>query len=172
EADRTEPDHIDVPESDAETRMLQQIAALDNGSQWRDATQPDSGEDAAAAEAATASADHDRDSADDHEHETEQTQMISPLAAGGGGGTVRDHGGDGTADEPPKKRRWRWILAAVVVCLGIGYVGVAYATQDSLPSTLTVEGVDVSGLSVEEAAPAIDEELASRADRELLVTAA
>src|SRR5699024_4109482 len=107
-----------------------------------------------------------------HEHETEQTQMISPLAAGGGGGSVRDHGGDGTADEPPKKRRWPWILAAVVVVLGIGYVGVAYATQDSLPSTLTVEGVDVSGLSVEEAAPAIDEELASRADRELLVTAA
>lgn len=172
EADRIEPDQLGVPESDAETRMLQQIAALDNGSQGRDATQPDSDEDTAAAEAVTASANHDRDSADDHERETEQPQMISPLAAGGGGGPVWDHGGDGTADEPPKKRRWPWILAAVVVVLGIGYVGVAYATQDTLPSTLTVEGVDVSGLSVEEAAPAIDEELAARADRELLVTAA
>lgn len=154
----------DAPESDAETRMLQQIAALDNGTEGRGAVQPESRDPEEQDEAVVAS----------DEHETEQTQVVSPVAAGasGGGGSIWDHGENMTPDEPRKKRRWPWIVVAIVVLLGIGYVGVAYATQDTLPSTLTVEGVDVSGLSVEEAAPVIDEELAARADRELNVTAA
>src|SRR5699024_7685208 len=71
-----------------------------------------------------------------------------------------------------KKRRWPWIVALIVVLLGAGYVGLAYATQDSLPATLTVEDVDVSGMSVEEAAPVLEEAFAERAEREITVSVA
>src|SRR5699024_2330414 len=78
---------------------------------------------------------------------------------------------DGDVKAPRKKRRWPWIVLVVIILLGVGYVATAYATEDRLPATLTVEGVDVSGLAVEDAAPVLDDELGARASRELTVTA-
>src|SRR5699024_12424280 len=74
----------DAPESDAETRMLQQIAALDNGTEGRGAVQPASLDPEEQDEAVVAS----------DEHETEQTRVYCPAAAGasGGGGSIWDHG--------------------------------------------------------------------------------
>lgn len=74
--------------------------------------------------------------------------------------------------QPSKKRRWPWIVAVVVLLLGAGYVGLAYATQDTMPATLTVEDVDVSGMSAEEAAPVLEEAFAERAEREITVRVA
>src|SRR5699024_7776373 len=81
-------------------------------------------------------------------------------------------GSEDPAKTTRKRRSWPWVLVVIVLLLGIGYVGVAFATEDDLPATLSVEGVDVSGKSVDEAAPVIEEELAARAERELVVSAA
>lgn len=159
-------------EVDAETRMLQQIAALgggdvSGGSEYDQAAEVD---DEAAAEGTEPAVEESDPAAE----ETEQTKTIAPVAAGvagGGAGSTGSGGGDTTVEEPGKKRRWPWIVAILIVVLGVGYVGVAYATQDTLPSNLQVEGVDVSGMSIDEAAPVIDEELADRAERELVVAA-
>lgn len=159
-------------EVDAETRMLQQIAALgggdvSGGSEYDQAAEVD---DEAAAEGTESAAEESGPAAE----ETEQTKTIAPVAAGvagGRAGSTGSGGGDTTVEEPGKKRRWPWIVAILIVVLGVGYVGVAYATQDTLPSNLQVEGVDVSGMSIDEAAPVIDEELADRAERELVVAA-
>src|SRR5699024_10015534 len=74
----------------------------------------------------------------------ENPTLVSPVAAGasGAGGDDRDDG----VKPVRKKRRWPWVLLVVVVLLGIGYVGAAYATKDTVPSSLTIEGIDVSGL--------------------------
>lgn len=164
-------------EVDAETRMLQQIAALgggdvSGGSEYDQAAEVD---DEAAAEGTEPAAEESDPAAEEPAaEETEQTNTIAPVAAGvagGGAGSTGSGGGDTTVEEPGKKRRWPWIVAILIVVLGVGYVGVAYATQDTLPSNLQVEGVDVSGMSIDEAAPVIDEELADRAERELVVAA-
>ena len=179
--------HPDDGELDAETRMLQRIAAL--GSDQRDAERDaqvvdDDVADPGAEESAEASAEdepaedvparqkpvtYDPPVGDTVEDATERTKMISSVAAGGAGSTG-DH--DTPTEKPRKRRRWPWVVAAIVVLLGIGYVGAAFATENTLPATLTVEGVDVSGKSVDEAASALEEELAARAERELVVSAA
>src|SRR5699024_8336103 len=46
-----------------------------------------------------------------------------------------------------------------------------YATKDTVPSSLTIEGIDVSGLSTDEAASELEEQFAARSERELVVTA-
>ncbi|MDN6151175.1 MAG: hypothetical protein L0I91_07085, partial [Yaniella sp.] len=168
-ADEKEP-HRDPSEPDdgaldAETRMLQRIAAL--GGDQRDAEE--SAEASAEDEPARSDPVTYDPSVDTAEDATEQTETIGPVAGGGAGSTGND---DTPTEKPRKRRRWPWIIAAIVVLLGIGYVGAAFATENDLPATLTVEGVDVSGKSVDEAAPVIEEELAARAERELVVSAA
>ena len=99
----------------------------------------------------------------------DQTQAMPPISVAATGGATAEPNEPAEAGRK-KKRRWPWLLVGLVVLLGGGYVGAAFATQDSLPATLTVEGVDVSGLSVEEAAPRLEEAFAERAQREILVT--
>ena len=142
--------------------MLQRIAALGDQHDTQakgDApdTQPEEGVEPTPQEPET----------DDPPTAQEQTKMISPVAAGGG-----STGSEDPAKTTRKRRSWPWVLVVIVLLLGIGYVGVAFATEDDLPATLSVEGVDVSGKSVDEAAPVIEEELAARAERELVVSAA
>ena len=163
-ADDKKPDPSEPTddELDAETRMLQRIAALGDQHDTHakgDApdTQPEEGVEPTPQEPET----------DDPPTAQEQTKMISPVAAGGG-----STGSEDPAKTTRKRRRWPWVLVVIVLLLGIGYVGVAFATEDDLPATLSVEGVDVSGKSVDEAAPVIEEELAARAERELVVSAA
>ena len=163
-ADDKKPDPSEPTgdELDAETRMLQRIAALGDQHDTQakgDApdTQPEEGVEPTPQEPET----------DDPPTAQEQTKMISPVAAGGG-----STGSEDPAKTTRKRRRWPWVLVVIVLLLGIGYVGVAFATEDDLPATLSVEGVDVSGKSVDEAAPVIEEELAARAERELVVSAA
>lgn len=191
------PDSETHHEPDPETRMLEQIAALENGDpetgdqaeardqvdandqidandQAREDEQPtqvvDDVSDDAAPEAAgqTGPATEAVPTHEPIEATTDDTAFLSPIPAGGSGSGADDGSSRPTARE--KKRRWPWIVAVVVLLLGGAYVGAAFATQDSLPATLTVEGVDVSGLSVEEAAPVLEEEFAARAERELTVT--
>src|SRR5699024_12184068 len=82
--------------------------------------------------------------------------LVSSVVAGasGAGGDDRDVG----VKPVRNKRRWPWVLLVVVVLLGIGYVGAAYATKDTVPSSLTIEGIDVSGLSTDEAASELEEQ--------------
>ncbi|MBO3086455.1 VanW family protein [Cellulomonas fengjieae] len=65
--------------------------------------------------------------------------------------------------EPDDGRR-RWprrllVVAAVVVVLCAAYVGASYALADRVARGVTVAGVDVGGLSSEEAVDRLDEEL-------------
>ena len=106
------------------------------------------------------------------EARTERTAMLSPIAAAGGNDAPPGSTAVPATQQPSKKRRWPWIVALVVLLLGAGYVGLAYATQDTLPATLTVEDVDVSGMSVEEAAPVLEDAFAERAEREITINVA
>ncbi len=165
-------------ELDAETRMLQKIAALnvagpDNAAHHRpdgqDAADPPDTQDMAGEDDGKENANEDTDQPPEEIDTGENPTLVSPVLAGvsGAGG---DDGDDGVKPVR-KKRRWPWVLLAIVLLLGIGYVGAAYATKDTLPSSLTVEGVDVSGLSADEAASELDEQFAARSERELTVTA-
>ena len=164
DVDDTATPTAETHESDPETRMLDQLAQLDDAhaDDTPEDTQPASDDPAPIA----ASREAQPSAADDEpvETPTERTAVLTPLS-----------------NEPPptepektvrtkKKRRWPWIVAAIVAVLGIGYVGLAFATQDTLPATLTVEGVDVSGMSAEEATPVLEEAFAARAEREITVT--
>ncbi|MDN6520723.1 MAG: hypothetical protein L0K46_07140, partial [Yaniella sp.] len=121
-ADEKEP-HRDPSEPDdgaldAETRMLQRIAAL--GGDQRDAEE--SAEASAEDEPARSDPVTYDPSVDTAEDATEQTETIGPVAGGGAGSTGND---DTPTEKPRKRRRWPWIIAAIVVLLGIGYVGAA-----------------------------------------------
>src|SRR5699024_4954186 len=158
-------------ELDAETRMLQQIAALggaDSAARHdvdaQDATDPSDTNDAAEDDG-----DEDTDQPAEEVDTGENPTLVSPVVAGASG-TGGNGAGDGTKPLR-KKRRWPWVLLGIVLLVGIGYVGAAYATKDTLPSSLTVEGVDVSGLSADEAASELEEQFAARSQRELTVTA-
>src|SRR5699024_8661504 len=134
---------------------------------------------AVAAQDATGPSDTNDAAEDDGEEDTDQPAeeidtgeppaLVSPVVAGasGAGGDDRDDG----VKPVRKKRRWPWVLLVVVVLLGIGYVGAAYGTKDTVPSSLTIEGIDVSGLSTDEAASELEEQFAARSERELVVTA-
>ena len=140
DVDDTATPKAEPHESDPETRMLDQLAQLEDAhaDDTPEDTQPASDDPAPIA----ASRDAHESTADDEpvETPTERTAVLTPLS-----------------NEPPptepeetvrtkKKRRWPWVVAAIVAVLGIGYVGLAFATQDTLPATLTVEGVDISGM--------------------------
>lgn len=62
------------------------------------------------------------------------------------------------------RRRWpRRVLvgAGVVVVLGLGYVGASYALADRVPRGTTVAGVDIGGLTADEAVARLEDELAA-----------
>ena len=158
-------------ELDAETRMLQQIAALggaDSAARHdvdaQDATDPSDTNDAAEDDG-----EEDTDQPAEEIDTGENPTLVSPVVAGASGAGGDD--GDDGVKPVRKKRRWPWVLLVVVVLLGIGYVGAAYATKDTVPSSLTIEGIDVSGLSTDEAASELEEQFAARSERELVVTA-
>ena len=187
------PDSDDPHEVDPETRMLEQIAAL-QGDDAGTEDAPDAGDEPEASDAPredeqptqvvddvsedsesepavdTAPATQAAPTHEPIEATTEDTAFLSPIPAVGSDAESDAADANSRVTTRKKKRRWPWIVAVVVLLLGGAYVGAAFATQDSLPATLTVEGVDVSGLSVEEAAPVLEEALAARAERELTVT--
>src|SRR5690625_3825563 len=179
--DSATPDSANDHEVDPETRMLEQIAGLKDD---KDDAAPDDkpddepstnddqptevlgeGEPNPGTEPVSATQ-HEADQDELYGAKTEHTAVLNPVSA-------EADAGDDTPWRPTaerqKKRRWPWVVAVVILLLGGGYVGLAFATQDSLPATLTVEGVDVSGLSAEEAAPVLEEEFAARAEREITV---
>ncbi|KQY23651.1 hypothetical protein ASD16_12910 [Cellulomonas sp. Root485] len=72
------------------------------------------------------------------------------------------------------KRRWPkrlLIVAAVVVALGAVYVGASYALADRVPRGATVAGVDIGGLTSEEAVAHLDAELADATTQPIEVVA-
>ncbi|AXR73485.1 hypothetical protein DCC27_003290 [Auritidibacter sp. NML130574] len=79
------------------------------------------------------------------------------------------HDSAGSATESPRSRRiWPWVLGGGIVVLGVGvYVGTAMAFEDRLPANFTVEGIDVSGMNVDQAQQKVEDELDERASREL-----
>ncbi|GAA4107209.1 VanW family protein [Enteractinococcus coprophilus] len=184
-----QPAETVTEEVDPETRMLQQIAALKSGDQIADdAASEESGDERSAADAdspdivsADASEDdaqaeavphttvfYDSPSSIEATQQPDQTETMPPIAVAAAGGSAA--GPNEPADTArKKKRRWPWVLVVLIVLLGGGYVAAAFATQDALPATLTVEGVDVSGLSAEDAAPRLEEAFAERAQREISV---
>ncbi len=73
--------------------------------------------------------------------------------------------------EPAKtKRRWPWVIVALIVLLLGGYVGAAYALQDRIPSGLTVSGVPVGGLDKADAYEAVETGLAPQMQNPRTVT--
>lgn len=149
DADAATPHPSDA--TDPETRMLEQLAALHDDSDSVPTTEvPDVQDD---------------DVAEPVEASTQRTAMLPPVVEAG---TYAPTAGPGVRPRK-KKRRWAWGIGIGVLLLGGGYVGAAFATQDTLPATLTVEGVDVSGRSVDEAAPVLEAAFAERAQREITV---
>ena len=69
---------------------------------------------------------------------------------------------------PPRRRRWgRWTLFGVVLVIGALYVGGYFLTGSRLPSSATIGGVDVGGLSPAAARDAVEQGLVPRADRDI-----
>lgn len=167
------PEEVDSDAAtDPETRMVERLTALrgDDASE-----QPTQVLSAGAPEAAAQPNDPETPAEPQPESPTERTSVLPPVPVSSGGsgdgGSARQGSTANPGMPPPKKkRRWPWIVLVVIVLLGAGYVATAFATQDALPATLTVEGVDVSGLSVEEAAPVLEQEFAARTEREITVS--
>lgn len=68
------------------------------------------------------------------------------------------------------RRRWPWIVAAVVLLLAGAYAGTAWAVSGRVPSGVSVEGVDVGGSSRDAAVAELEEQVAPRAAEPLPVT--
>ena len=75
----------------------------------------------------------------------------------------------------PRKRRGGKIAAltigGVVVLAGAAYVGGALFTQNKLPAHLTVDGIDLSGQSAQQASTTLREQLGSRASKAIQLKA-
>ncbi|KQT02419.1 hypothetical protein ASG23_03605 [Cellulomonas sp. Leaf395] len=72
------------------------------------------------------------------------------------------------------KRRWPkrlLIVAAVIVALAAVYVGATYALEDRVPRGATVAGVDIGGLSTDEAVALLEQELADATTQPIEVVA-
>jgi vancomycin resistance protein YoaR len=64
-------------------------------------------------------------------------------------------------DGTPQRRWWPFVLLALLVALGLGYVGVAWWFGEKVPRGTTVAGVDIGGMSRQEAADALTTGLAA-----------
>ncbi|WP_152191496.1 VanW family protein [Georgenia satyanarayanai] len=66
------------------------------------------------------------------------------------------------AEETPRRRRRGWIIAVVVLVLLLaGYAGAAWYLGDRVPRGATVAGVDIGGLTAQEATERLEEALAA-----------
>lgn len=92
---------------------------------------------------------------------------------GGGGDNLGGDDGDSGDDAPGGRSKARvaaLVVAGVVVVLGVGY-GVAYAVAgDSLARGATVAGVDVGGMTPEQAEDALNEQLPALVDQPFNLT--
>ncbi len=73
-----------------------------------------------------------------------------------------------------RKRRWPrrlLVVGLVVVVLGAVYVGASYALADRVPRGATVAGVDIGGLTSDEAVARLDDELADATTQPIPVVA-
>lgn len=66
----------------------------------------------------------------------------------------------GVDSQPPKKRKWPWILGAVIVAIGAVYGGTAWAFGDKIPADTRVSGVAVGGMTKADAITALETDLA------------
>ena len=149
----TEPN----PDETAEWRDDQLV---DETAEWN----PDETEHLAADDAPTATFDADETT----EQPVAAPPAYIPESDAAKDSTAKDHAdddraGDSTDEDEPvkKKRRWPFVLFMVVLLLGAGYVGAAYALQDRMPSGLTVSGVPVGGMTEQEAYEAVETGLAA-----------
>ncbi|TDC50615.1 hypothetical protein E1212_14700 [Jiangella ureilytica] len=99
--------------------------------------------------------------------------LLDPSGGrGNGGGKDEATGGDGdgSAGGRSKLRVAALVTAGVVVVLGIGY-GVAYAVAgDSLARGATVAGIDVGGMTPDEAETTLNEQLPALVDQPFNLT--
>ncbi|WP_229051674.1 VanW family protein [Aeromicrobium sp. Leaf350] len=70
-------------------------------------------------------------------------------------------------EEPKKRRRWPWFVAAAVIVLGGLYVGGYYFTGSRLAADTTIAGVDVGGMSPAKAEATLTDELGPREGQNL-----
>lgn len=68
-----------------------------------------------------------------------------------------------------KALRWFLVSLVTVFVLAAGYVGLAFATQNALPSEITINGIDISGLSEDEARDRLNEEFKKRGKQSITV---
>lgn len=66
------------------------------------------------------------------------------------------------AGVPRRRRRWPWLVVALGT-LGAGYAAVAVGTGGKTPSDTVISGVDIGGLSREEAIATLSDALAAKA---------
>ncbi len=77
-------------------------------------------------------------------------------------------------DDYEPRRRWPKVLlvvGVVVLLLGAGYVGAAYALADRVPRGATVAGVEIGGMPAEQARAELEQELGDTATSPVTVTA-
>ncbi|MFY9262252.1 MAG: hypothetical protein GX483_05775 [Actinomycetaceae bacterium] len=70
--------------------------------------------------------------------------------------------GEATEEKPKKKRRWPLRLALSILLLGGAYVGLAFFLSDKIPANTYISGVAVGGMTPEQAAEVLDENLSPR----------
>lgn len=79
-----------------------------------------------------------------------------------------------STSKAPKRSRaslWTWICAVGALVLAGAYVLVAWLTGRVMPQDATIAGVDVGGMSAEDARGTLDRELGDRAAQPLVLTA-
>ncbi len=73
-------------------------------------------------------------------------------------------------DGTPQRRWWPFVLLGVLVALGLGYVGAAWWFGEQVPRGTTVAGVDIGGMSREEAGDALATGLAATVEAPVTVS--
>ncbi|MEV7973244.1 VanW family protein [Cellulomonas sp. NPDC089187] len=113
-----------------------------------------------------------------------ETTTVLPVAAPATPDPVADDESDATPSEgspldvfesePTGQRRW-WrpvlIVAGVLVVLGGAYVGGAYALADRVPRGTTVAGIEVGGMTADDARTALSDGLSERSNQAIAVIA-
>lgn len=84
------------------------------------------------------------------------------------GGPAKGVKVDGDTDKP--RRKWPWVAVAVLALLAGAYVGVAYHYADRVPTNTQVAGVDLSGMTRDQAEAALRDGLAERAAKRIELT--